>query len=53
MDIGECLPVRRIVLAWHRDRYRSPAAGAFVDAAREVCAGFGEAVSAAAAPGAA
>jgi DNA-binding transcriptional LysR family regulator len=29
---------RTICLAWHRDRYRSPAARAFVEAARAVCA---------------
>jgi DNA-binding transcriptional LysR family regulator len=29
---------RIICLAWHRDRYRSPAARAFVDTARLVCA---------------
>jgi hypothetical protein len=27
-----------IALFWHRDRYRSPAALGFVEAAREVCA---------------
>ena len=32
------LPTRRIVMAWHRDRYRSPAAHGFVAAARRVCA---------------
>ena len=30
------LPPRRIALMWHRDRYRSPAARAFVDMARAV-----------------
>jgi molybdate transport repressor ModE-like protein len=30
-------PARTIALVWHRDRYRSPAAEAFVAAAREVC----------------
>jgi DNA-binding transcriptional LysR family regulator len=34
----ESVPPRRIGLAWHRDRYRSPAARAFVDLAAEVCA---------------
>ncbi len=29
---------RRIALVWHRDRYRSPAALAFVEIARQVCA---------------
>ncbi|MGH3035229.1 MAG: LysR family transcriptional regulator [Gaiellaceae bacterium] len=32
------VPARRIGVAWHRDRYRSPAAQAFVERAREVCA---------------
>jgi DNA-binding transcriptional LysR family regulator len=32
------LPVRTILIAWHRDRYRSPAARAFVEAAKHVCA---------------
>lgn len=32
------VPPRRIGIAWHRDRYRSPAARAFVDLAHEVCA---------------
>ena len=29
---------RLIGIAWHRDRYRSPAARAFVETARAVCA---------------
>jgi DNA-binding transcriptional LysR family regulator len=29
---------RLIALAWHRDRYHTPAARAFVDTAREICA---------------
>jgi molybdate transport repressor ModE-like protein len=32
------LPPRVIAFAWHRDRYRTPAARAFVDTAQEVCA---------------
>jgi DNA-binding transcriptional LysR family regulator len=32
------VPPRLIALAWHRDRYRTPAAHAFVDTAQEVCA---------------
>ena len=31
------LPPRVIALAWHRDRYRTPAARAFVDTAQAVC----------------
>jgi DNA-binding transcriptional LysR family regulator len=34
------VPPRRIGLVWHTDRYRSPAARAFADIAREVCTGF-------------
>jgi DNA-binding transcriptional LysR family regulator len=30
------VPPRRIGIAWHRDRYRSPAARAFVELARDV-----------------
>jgi molybdate transport repressor ModE-like protein len=32
------LPPRLIAFAWHRDRYRTPAAHAFVETAAEVCA---------------
>jgi DNA-binding transcriptional LysR family regulator len=32
------VPPRVIALAWHRDRYRAPAAHAFVEIARDVCA---------------
>jgi DNA-binding transcriptional LysR family regulator len=32
------LPPRLIALAWHRDRYRTPGARAFVETAQEVCA---------------
>jgi molybdate transport repressor ModE-like protein len=32
------VPPRRISIAWHRDRYRAPAAKAFVEAAQAVCA---------------
>jgi molybdate transport repressor ModE-like protein len=32
------LPPRLIAFAWHRDRYRTPAARAFVETAQEVCA---------------
>jgi molybdate transport repressor ModE-like protein len=34
------LPHRTLVLAWHRDRYRSPASRAFEQAAVEACAGL-------------
>jgi DNA-binding transcriptional LysR family regulator len=32
------VPPRLIALAWHRDRYRTPAARAFIETAQEVCA---------------
>src|SRR5919197_777555 len=38
LDLGPRVPPRLIALAWHRDRYRTPAAQAFVDTALEVCA---------------
>jgi DNA-binding transcriptional LysR family regulator len=37
LELGSRFPPRLIAIAWHRDRYRTPAAHAFVDAAREVC----------------
>ena len=37
LDLDPEIPYRRIALAWHRDRHRSPAARAFVDVAAEVC----------------
>jgi molybdate transport repressor ModE-like protein len=43
IDLGERVPPRLIGLAWHRDRYRSPAAQAFVDAAIELCVELQEA----------
>lgn len=41
LDLDGLIPPRRIALVWHRDRYRSPAAQAFVATAQEVCAEFG------------
>jgi DNA-binding transcriptional LysR family regulator len=38
VELGTRFPPRVIAAAWHRDRYRSPAARAFVETAREVCA---------------
>jgi molybdate transport repressor ModE-like protein len=32
------VPPRLIAIAWHRDRYRTPAADAFVETAQQVCA---------------
>jgi DNA-binding transcriptional LysR family regulator len=36
------IPPRILALAWHRDRYRSPAAIAFTKRAQEVCAAFAQ-----------
>jgi DNA-binding transcriptional LysR family regulator len=38
LDLGPKVPPREIAIAWHRDRYRSPAAEAFVELAQELCA---------------
>jgi DNA-binding transcriptional LysR family regulator len=37
LPLGDAVPPRVLCLAWHRDRYRSPAARAFVDAAARLC----------------
>lgn len=36
LPFGTRIPPRTIVLAWHRDRYRSPAAQAFVELAQQL-----------------
>jgi molybdate transport repressor ModE-like protein len=38
IELGANVPPRLIAVAWHRDRYRSPAANAFTELAAEVCA---------------
>ena len=38
IQLGDLLPPRLIGIAWHRDRYRTPAARAFVDLAQTLCA---------------
>jgi molybdate transport repressor ModE-like protein len=38
LELDPEIPPRRISLVWHRDRHRSPAARAFAEVAREVCA---------------
>lgn len=38
IDMSKLLPPRLIGVAWHRDRYRTPAARAFVDSAHALCA---------------
>ncbi len=37
LDLDEQVPPRVVAIAWHRDRYRSPAARAFVDLAARIC----------------
>jgi len=38
LELGSKMPPRLIGIAWHRDRYHSPAARAFVETAQAVCA---------------
>jgi DNA-binding transcriptional LysR family regulator len=38
IDMSKLLPPRLIGVAWHRDRYRTPAARAFVETAHVLCA---------------
>jgi DNA-binding transcriptional LysR family regulator len=38
LELGPKVPPREIAIAWHRDRYRLPAAKAFVELAQELCA---------------
>jgi DNA-binding transcriptional LysR family regulator len=40
VDLGDRVPARLIGVAWHRDRLRTPAASAFVEAATSLCARF-------------
>ncbi|MGZ8695642.1 MAG: LysR family transcriptional regulator [Gaiellaceae bacterium] len=40
LPLGDLVPPRRLVLLWHADRYRSPAARAFTDTAVQVCEAF-------------
>ena len=37
LPLGDALPPRRIAIAWHSERYRSPAADAFVECTAAVC----------------
>ncbi len=37
VDLGDRVPARLIGIAWHRDRLRTPAASAFVEAAEQLC----------------
>jgi DNA-binding transcriptional LysR family regulator len=45
LPLGQTVPARVLCLVWHRDRYRSPAARAFVDAAVRICQGLSAATS--------
>jgi DNA-binding transcriptional LysR family regulator len=38
VELGELVPPRRIALVWHGERYRSPAARAFAELAKDLCA---------------
>jgi len=38
LEVEPAIPDRRIALAWHSDRHRSPAARAFLELAADVCA---------------
>jgi DNA-binding transcriptional LysR family regulator len=40
VDLGDRFPARLIGVAWHRDRLRTPAASAFVEAAGSLCERF-------------
>jgi DNA-binding transcriptional LysR family regulator len=42
LPLGDLVPPRRLVLLWHADRYRSPAAHAFTDTAVQVCEAFAD-----------
>ena len=42
IGLGGLVPPRRLSLVWHRDRYRSPAAAAFVEVAEQVSAEYVE-----------
>jgi DNA-binding transcriptional LysR family regulator len=37
VELGPKVPPREIAIVWHRDRYRLPAAEAFVELAQELC----------------
>jgi DNA-binding transcriptional LysR family regulator len=41
LSFGSRIPPRTIALAWHRDRYRAPAAQAFVELTQELGEGYG------------
>jgi DNA-binding transcriptional LysR family regulator len=47
LELGDRVPARLIGIAWHRDRLRTPAASAFVEAAEGLCRDHEKAVLAA------
>ena len=51
VHLGPKVPPRVIALAWHRDRYRLPAAEAFVELAQELCVELEQSVEPVAAVG--
>ena len=42
LPLGDMVPPRRLVLLWHRDRYRSPSSLGFTDVAVDVCRAFSD-----------
>jgi len=40
IGLGDRVPARLIGIAWHRDRLRTAASSAFVDAAQDLCKRF-------------
>jgi DNA-binding transcriptional LysR family regulator len=48
VELGELVPPRLVGIAWHRDRYRTPAARAFIETAQDLCAENAEELLAAA-----
>ena len=51
VHLGPKVPPRVIALAWHRDRYRLPAAQAFIELAQELCVELEQSVEPVAAVG--
>ncbi len=45
VDLSSLIPPRRIGLVWHADRYRTPAAQAFIDLAREFARDLAEQIA--------
>jgi DNA-binding transcriptional LysR family regulator len=48
IELGGLVPPRLVGIAWHRDRYRTPAARAFIETAQDLCAEHGKELLAAA-----